>query len=1088
MTRNGEPDGELGLIRQQDFAWQEQTGGPIDPQPGSAPGGSRDVLRSATFNQTTSLEGFAVDSGTWEVSGNALQVGATSLHGDAAAVYNIPDYLPVYFEVQASISSIKPLAGWTANAYIIFDYQDPTHFKFAGIDVALNKLVMGHRDASGWIMDEQTPFQAKPDTFYNLTLAVNGLTATLIVNNAAVFSHTYAPRVVDGYTYGLNYGFVGFGSDNSRGSFDNIAVRVLPPEITYDRTEDFDDGAAQQFTGLQAGTFALNAGAYDGIATSGGTAVDAIDLGLGRGLETGSHLELSATVRAGSIGGVFFDAYDTDDFKFAALDVAGQRVVIGHMSPRGGWVIDVAVAKTLVPGAAYTLSVILHGSTVSVSIDGVLVTSTSFNAAVVDGAFGVLTRNGSATFDTFRTRTNDIAFAGSAPWITVADTSVNEGTGANGNLTLTLNLSAPATAGMSVAWTIVPGSATPGVDYAVTSGTAIFAVGSQTATISIPIIGDAAIEPNETFTVLLSNPVGVTFGDNAAVITIANDDAPAGVAVSAAATDSSGSEQGPDPVVFTVSRTGSTGAALIVNIGWTGVAASGDYTIAVAGGTLSADHTTLTIAAGATTATLTVTPVNDTALEPTESVTLTVLAGAGYTPGATASATGTIADNDVAISVAATDAAGAEQAANTIVFTVTRTGYLAGSSAVNLVWSGTAALDTDYTVSVTGATLSSNKLTLTFAAGAATATLTLTPIDDTVAESTENVTLTVGSGLGYAVGTPSSASGAIADNDVSSSALSVGDVTVTEADRKTSTVSIAITLSAPLTTAVTVTVTTVAGTALAGSDFQTKTQTLTISAGQTSVVFQVSIINDTTAEPIERFTVQITSASGAPVSKGTGTVTIVDNDGALFAAAEAPAGATADSLLSESALEPIIAAAKSAWRTVLPEADFLGITVTIDALPGQLLGFTLGKSITIDPTAAGWGWSVMYPDGSARRMDLLFTVMHELGLALGFVEDDPAQPVVMGRTLAAEIGPHATPRLRPMPAATALTFQDPLARHEGSGSIRLSESGWITSYAALAWISSGRPTRILEQRSPYRAMVVKHRRNPAPRVIRMTGR
>ena len=152
------------------------------------------------------------------------------------------------------------------------------------------------------------------------------------------------------------------------------------------------------------------------------------------------------------------------------------------------------------------------------------------------------------------------------------------------------------------------------------------------------------------------------------------------MAVSAAATDASGSEQGPDPIVFTVTRTGSTAAALIVNVGWTGAAVAGDYTVAVSGGTLSADRATLTIAAGAATATLTVTPVNDTALESTEAVTLTVLAGAGYAPGATASATGTIADNDVAISVAATDATGAEQAANTIVFTVTRTGYLAGST------------------------------------------------------------------------------------------------------------------------------------------------------------------------------------------------------------------------------------------------------------------------------------------------------------------------------------------------------------------------------------------------------------------------
>ena len=216
---------------------------------------------------------------------------------------------------------------------------------------------------------------------------------------------------------------------------------------------------------------------------------------------------------------------------------------------------------------------ILHGSTVSVSVDGALVTSTSFNAAVVDGAFGVLARDGSATFDTFRTRTNDTAFAGSAPWITVADTSVSEGTGANGNLTLTLNLSAPATAGMSVAWTTAPGTATPASTTPRPRARRSSPSAARRRRSRSRSLATAAIEPNETFTVLLSNPVGVTFGDNAAVITIANDDAPAGVAVSAAATDSSGSEQGPDPLVFTVSRTGSTAAALIVNLGWTGAAA-----------------------------------------------------------------------------------------------------------------------------------------------------------------------------------------------------------------------------------------------------------------------------------------------------------------------------------------------------------------------------------------------------------------------------------------------------------------------------------------------------------------------------------
>ena len=88
LFRNGEPEGELGVVRQQDFDWHDQTGGPTDPQAGNIPGGKRDVLRTASFNDGQ-LQGFAVDSGVWQVSAGALQVGAASLGADAAAVFNV---------------------------------------------------------------------------------------------------------------------------------------------------------------------------------------------------------------------------------------------------------------------------------------------------------------------------------------------------------------------------------------------------------------------------------------------------------------------------------------------------------------------------------------------------------------------------------------------------------------------------------------------------------------------------------------------------------------------------------------------------------------------------------------------------------------------------------------------------------------------------------------------------------------------------------------------------------------------------------------------------------------------------------------
>ncbi|MGH3368813.1 MAG: hypothetical protein ACRDPR_02330, partial [Nocardioidaceae bacterium] len=120
--RNGEPHGEIGLVTQSDHGlWQDQTGGPSDPQPGNIPGGPRDVLSSADFNDG-SLQAFAVDSGKWAVASGALAVSAASLGQDAAAVYYVDGYKPLYFEVQASVMVQKPLAGWKANAYVIFDY------------------------------------------------------------------------------------------------------------------------------------------------------------------------------------------------------------------------------------------------------------------------------------------------------------------------------------------------------------------------------------------------------------------------------------------------------------------------------------------------------------------------------------------------------------------------------------------------------------------------------------------------------------------------------------------------------------------------------------------------------------------------------------------------------------------------------------------------------------------------------------------------------------------------------------------------------------------------------------------------------
>jgi hypothetical protein len=410
-ARNGEPDGELGLITPRDHGlWQTQTGGPTDPQAGNIPGGRRDVLRSADFNNGL-LQGFAVDSGTFAVVNGALSVSAASTWGDAAAVYYADAYLPIYYEIAADVTVVKPIAGWKANSYVIFDYWTPTDFKFAGIDVSTNKLLVGHRTDSGWITDNFTPFQAKADTIYNLLIQVNG-TNVIINAGSRSFSYLYGPRVIDGENNGLNKGLLGFGSDQSRGTLDNIKIQVVPPQTTLDTTEDFNDGAANLFTGITTGTWTPTSAdqRYVGTPTAG-TTTATVGIDLGTHLQPESYVEFTTQAKTAQMAGLVFDQYSANDYKFVAIDVVGQRVVVGHLDPTRGLVIEQAIAKVLSATIDYTLSLSLKATSVAVTLNGAYVTTWAYNAPVVDGSLGLFTMGGSSSFDNVHVRTNDPVFA-----------------------------------------------------------------------------------------------------------------------------------------------------------------------------------------------------------------------------------------------------------------------------------------------------------------------------------------------------------------------------------------------------------------------------------------------------------------------------------------------------------------------------------------------------------------------------------------------------------------------------------------------------------------------------------------------------
>src|SRR2546423_315208 len=242
---------------------------------------------------------------------------------------------------------------------------------------------------------------------------------------------------------------------------------------------------------------------------------------------------------------------------------------------------------------------------------------------------------------------------------------------------------------------------------------------------------------------------------NSATVTISDNDQPPLPTVTVVANDANASEQGPNTGSFTVSRAANTSTALTVNYTLSGTAQNGsDY---------QQLGTSVTIAAGASSATVTVTPIDDSQVEGNETVVLTLAANSAYTVGSPNSATVTISDNDQpppekpVVSVTGSDLLASEPGTDTAVINISRTGGTAASLRVRYALGGTAVNGVDYQ------TLSGS---LTIPAGASSATVVVRPIDDRIVEVAELVSLTLSADASYEVGLLNSAIVTILDNDL----------------------------------------------------------------------------------------------------------------------------------------------------------------------------------------------------------------------------------------------------------------------------------------------------------------------------------
>jgi hypothetical protein len=157
-------------------------------------------------------------------------------------------------------------------------------------------------------------------------------------------------------------------------------------------------------------------GRYDGITDAGNDrAVSLVNLGIDHGLEISSVLEMEVTLNTGNTGGLIFDYYDSNTFKFASINADADQLIIGHHTSKG-WAYDAAYDIDIEAGTDYDLNLSLKGNTVNASMkvadalnwQGMV--GYVFNAVTVDGDFGLLTKDGGSSFDEVTVKTDDPAF------------------------------------------------------------------------------------------------------------------------------------------------------------------------------------------------------------------------------------------------------------------------------------------------------------------------------------------------------------------------------------------------------------------------------------------------------------------------------------------------------------------------------------------------------------------------------------------------------------------------------------------------------------------------------------------------------
>ena len=517
---------------------------------------------------------------------------------------------------------------------------------------------------------------------------------------------------------------------------------------------------------------------------------------------------------------------------------------------------------------------------------------------------------------------DDAAEPQPTPALRVGDVTVPEGNAGDTPATVTVVLDQVSDVPVTIRWATDNGTATAPGDFTAGAGTLTFAPGETARQITVPVTGDRSYEDTETFAITLSDPVGATVADPAAVVTIDNDDEYVSTAeitvddVSVA--ESAGSAQ------VTVRLSSARDEAVTLRL----ATAEGSATDPA---DFHGVDATVTFQPGETMLSVPVAIVDDADVEGVETFAVELSNPVGAV---IADPTGVVAilDDDGGpgdLPVVSVSDASAREDGGPLVFPVRLTKPAAGE--VTAHWAtttGTAGADD----------IRTGGGDVRFAAGETEARIEIPLVDDTAREGDETFTLTLSAPAGATLG-DADATGVILDDDdqAVTPSVSVADTSVRE-DASPAGFEVRLSEAAPA--EVTVGWATGDGTAMSPADYTGGAGTVVFTPGQVSALVPVPVVDDTAVEGDETFTVTLSDPAGATIGDGTAVGTIVDDDqggvGAFTCRASAanllgtrPAVAGGDPCVDDS---ESAAAVRLGLGLLTVRVD--GLTAATDAAPG----------------------------------------------------------------------------------------------------------------------------------------------------------